>query len=167
MTKNILWALLFIIAAGLLQSTFLSYIAPFNTVPDLALGILVFAAYVNGTMSGQVTGFFSGFLLDFLSASPLGYNSLVRTLIGALAGLMKGTFYLDRVFLPISLCAGATIIKIVCCNLLHLIFSDTIPAYDIMLPGVWVELGLNAFTAPFLFAILRAFKNLLINERKP
>ncbi|MCL2479042.1 MAG: rod shape-determining protein MreD [Treponema sp.] len=166
MIKKIVWASVFILAAGIIQSTLLSRIALFNAVPDLTLGILVYIAYVNGTMTGQITGFFSGFLLDFLSAAPLGYNAFVRTLIGALTGLMKGTFFLDIFFLPMSLCAGATLIKAVCRNLLGLLFAGALPSYNFFLPTFWVELGLNIVTAPLLFFILKLFKKTLTGERK-
>jgi len=166
MIKRVIWATVLILAAGILQSTLLSRVAIFNAVPDLTLGILVYIAYVNGTMTGQVTGFFSGIMLDFLSAAPLGCNALVRTIIGALTGLMKGTFFLDVFFLPMTLCAGATIFKALSRNLLHLLFAGSIPAYDFFLPAFWVELGLNVITAPLLFFILKLMKNLLTDNRK-
>jgi len=166
MIKKVIWALVFTLAAGLLQSTLLVRVAVFHAVPDITLGILVYTAYINGTMTGQTIGFFSGFMLDFLSSAPLGYNALVRTLIGALTGLMKGTFFLDVFFLPMSLCAGATIFKALCGNLLHLVFPGSIPAYDFFLPMFWVELGFNIILAPLLFLLLKLFKNLLTEERK-
>ena len=166
MIKRVIWASVFILIAGILQSTLLSRVALFNAVPDLTLGILVYIAYVNGTMTGQLTGFFSGFMLDFISAAPLGYNALVRTVIGVLTGLMKGTFFLDIFFLPMSLCAGATVLKAVSRNLLNLLFAGTVPAYNFTLPAFWVELGLNIVTAPLLFFILKLFRTLLTEERK-
>jgi rod shape-determining protein MreD len=166
MAKKVIWALAFILIAGVLQSTLLRQFSFFYAIPDLTLGILVFTAYVNGTMCGQVTGFFSGFMLDFISAAPLGYNALTRTLIGAVAGFMKGTFFLDVLFLPMSLCAGATIIKALIRNLLHLILAGAVPAYDFTLPGFWVELGLNIVTAPLIFAFLNLFKSLLVDEKE-
>ena len=158
--------MVFILIAGLLQSTLLSRFSFFYAVPDLTLGILVYTAYVNGTMCGQVTGFFSGLLLDFFSAAPLGYNALTRTLIGALAGLIKGKFFLDLIFLPMSLCAGATVIKALGRNLLHLLLSGAVPAYDFTLPGFWVELGLNVVTAPLLFALLKFIWSLLAGKKE-
>jgi rod shape-determining protein MreD len=128
MAKNVLWATIFALIAGILQSTLLSHLAVYHAVPDLALGILVFSAYVNGSMTGQLTGFASGLLLDFLSAAPLGLNAFVRTLIGAAAGLMNGTFFLDAVFLPMALCAGATLIKAAVVFVLLLLCSGAVPA---------------------------------------
>jgi len=163
MVKRIIWAAVFILIASLLQSTIFSRLLIYiYAVPDIALGILVFSAYVNGTMTGQLTGFASGFMMDFLSASPLGLNALVRTLVGALTGLMKGTFFLDILFLPMALCAGATILKAMIYLALHLIFPEVVPTYSLFGLTFWVELGLNTFIAPFLFGFLKLFEPLLV-----
>lgn len=161
MIKNLVWASVFALIASLLQSTVLSHISIYRAVPDLALGVIVFSAYVNGSMTGQLSGFFSGIFSDFLSAAPLGLNSLIRVLIGALTGLLKGSFFQDFLFLPMALCAAATLLKAIIVLLLHLVFSDSVPAYSFTSPTLWVELALNAVTAPFLFALLKRFKGLL------
>ena len=167
MVKKIIWALVFILAAALLQSTILSRLVLYiHAAPDLSLGILIFTAYVNGTMTGQLTGFFSGFMLDFLSAAPLGLNALIRTLIGALAGLIKGTFFLDIFFLPMALCAGATVVKALIYLLLHLLFVKTVPSYTFFNLTFWIELGMNTLLAPFLFGFLKLFESLLSGQRE-
>lgn len=167
MTKKVIWGVLFILIAALLQSVILSRLTlRIYAMPDIALGILVFIAYLNGTMTGQLTGFFSGVLIDFLSAAPLGLNALVRTLVGALAGMLKGTFYLDVIFLPMILCAVATIFKALTFLLLHTIFGDSVPSYTLFGLTFWVELGLNTIIAPFLFAFLRLFKSILVGQRE-
>jgi rod shape-determining protein MreD len=166
MTKPVIWGTVFALIAGILQSTLFSRLAIYHAVPDIALGILVFSAYINGAMTGQLTGFFSGLLLDFLSAAPLGLNAFIRTLIGAVGGRMNGTFFLDGIFLPMALCAGATAAKAVLYFILNLLFSGAVPAYSLTGPTLWVELLLNTFIAPFLFGFLKLFKTLLIGRRK-
>jgi rod shape-determining protein MreD len=165
MAKRIVWAVVFIIIAALLESTILRRLAVFHADPDLALGILVYSAYVNGTMTGQLLGFSSGFFLDFLSAAPLGLNALVRTLIGALAGLMKGTFFLGRIFLPMILCAGATLVKALSFFLLHNLLAGAIPSYSFFSPLLWAELALNTLSAPILFGFLKLFESQLAGRR--
>jgi rod shape-determining protein MreD len=163
MAKNVVWGMLFILVATLLQSTVFSRLAIYTrVVPDIALIILVFVAYTNGTMTGQLTGFFSGFLMDFLSAAPLGFHAFVRTLIGALSGFIKGTFFIDFFFLPMALVAGATAFKMVLYFLLHLILAGAIPFYNVFGLYFWLEMGLNTFFAPFLFAFLKLFSPLLV-----
>jgi len=165
--KKTVWGLVFILAAALLQSTVFSRLEVYiHAGPDIALCILVFIAYVNGTMSGQLTGFFSGFILDFLSAAPLGFNAFVRTLVGALAGLLKGTFFLDFFFLPMALCAGASVFKALIYFFLHLLLSGAVPAYNLLAPAFWVELGMNTLIAPFLFAFLKLFSSILVGQKE-
>jgi rod shape-determining protein MreD len=165
MTKNIVWALVFALCADILQSTLLSRLALYHAVPDLALGVIVYSAYVNGAMTGQLSGFFSGILRDFLSAAPLGLNALIRIMVGALTGMMKGTFFLDILFLPMALCAAATILKALILFLLHLLFAGAVPAYPLGAPTFWVELGLNTLSSPFLFGFLKRFQSLLTGRR--
>jgi rod shape-determining protein MreD len=166
MIKNVIWASVFALIASVLQSTVLSHIAVFRAVPDLALGIVVYSAYVNGSMTGQLSGFFSGFFSDLLSVAPLGLNSLIRTLVGVLTGLLKGAFFLDFLLLPMALCAAATLLKAVIVLLLHLLFPGVIPAYPLAAPTLWIELALNTVTAPFLFALLKRFSGLLTERDK-
>jgi len=167
MIKKVVWGVIFILTAALLQSTVFSRLAVhIHAVPDIALVILVFIAYVNGTMTGQLTGFFSGLLVDLLSSSPIGLNALVRTFIGALAGFIKGTFFLDIFLLPMVLCAGATVLKVLIYYLLHFFLPAAVPAYNFFGLTLWVELGLNTLLGPFLFAFLKLFESLLAEQRE-
>lgn len=167
MVKKVAIGLGIILAAALLQSTVLSRLSMYIfAAPDLALCVLVFSAYINGAMTGQLTGFFSGLLLDFFSSSPLGLNAFVRTLIGALAGFLKDTFYLDIVFLPMALCAGATLFKAFMFFLLNLLFPDAVPSYDFAGLTLWVELAMNTVLAPFLFALLKLIKPLVSRQKE-
>ncbi|GMO27151.1 MAG: rod shape-determining protein MreD [Termitinemataceae bacterium] len=162
MTKNIIWASIFILVAGILQSTLLRPLGIyFYAIPDLTLSILVYTAYINGSMTGQLTGFFSGILLDFLSAAPLGLNIFIRTIIGAANGVIKGRFFLDLIFLPMILCAAASLLKAALFFALHFLFAGAVPAYSLSSPVLWVELLFNTVTAPFLFAFLKMFDSLL------
>lgn len=147
--------------AALIQSTILSKLSILNAVPDLALGVLVYTAYVNGVMTGQTLGFASGLLLDFISAAPLGFNAFTRTVIGALTGLLKGTFFLDVAVLPMALCASATLVKALVVWIASVLFAGAVPHYPLSSPLLWTELAYNTITAPALFALLNLFKSVL------
>ena len=164
MVKNVIWAVVFIFVAAILQSTLLSHIALYRAVPDLALVILVYTAYVNGLMTGQLSGFFGGLTLDLISAAPIGLNALVRTLIGALTGFVRGRVILDFFFVPMILCAAATLLKAVILFLLSLVFQGEVPAYSLAAPTLWAELALNTLSAPIVFAFLRRFNTLLVGK---
>jgi rod shape-determining protein MreD len=166
MARSIIWTVIFGFVAVILQSTLLSRLTLYGAVPDLALGIIVYSAYVNGTMTGQVSGFLYGIVQDLLSAAPLGLNAFVRTFIGALTGLMKGTFFLGAILLPMILCALATLVKAVMLLLLSLLFSGVVKSYSLTEPILWAELALNTLSAPLLFAFLKRFSLLLAERRK-
>ncbi|MCL2265679.1 MAG: rod shape-determining protein MreD [Treponema sp.] len=166
MTRSIIWTVVFCIVAAILQSTIIGKIAFFGVTPDLALCVLVFSAYVNGTMAGQVSGFFSGLFYDFLSAAPLGMNCLVRTIIGALTGIFKGQFFLDIFFLPVILCVLATIIKALIIFIISLFMGHTFPVFSLLETKFWIELGLNALSAPLLFLLLKNFKPIMIGRKQ-
>jgi len=165
MIKNIIWTVIFGLVAAVLQSTLLSHLAFYRAVPDIALGIIVYSAYVNGVMTGQLSGFCYGIVFDFISAAPFGLNAFVRTIIGALAGLMKGTFFLDILLLPMLLCASATLLKALLLFVLSLLMGGSVQSYPLAAPVLWAEMALNTVTAPFLFAFLKQFSSLLTGRR--
>jgi rod shape-determining protein MreD len=156
---------LFALCAAMLQSTILQKLSLYNAVPDLILLIIIWTSYHNGNMSGQVAGFFSGLVLDLLSSAPLGLNAFIYTTVGALAGLLRGTFMLDVLFFPLLLCAGATATKAVLVFVLHFLFTDTVPVYSFT-KTFFAELGLNSLLAPLIFSFLNRFKLLLKKETK-
>jgi rod shape-determining protein MreD len=158
MIKPVVWTVTFCILAGIFQSTLLARIAVYKAVPDLALCIVVYSAYVNGIMTGQVSGFISGLMLDLLSAAPMGLNCIIRLLIGAFAGLFKGAFFLDAFFLPVVFCAIATLFKAAILFLLRLILGSVIPVYSFVTPLFWAELCLNSLIAPLVFGLLKRIK---------
>ena len=164
MIKTTISSVILCTVAVVLQSTLLPNFALYQAIPDLVLCIVVFVAYVNGSMTGQISGFFSGLLLDFMSSSPLGLNCLVRTIIGALAGIKKGAFFLDIFLLPVILCGLATLVKAAVFFILFLIFPGFVKTYHLTEPVLWVELGMNCLSAPILFFILKRIK-LLRMER--
>jgi rod shape-determining protein MreD len=166
MIKNVLWTTLFALVAAILQSTLFMRFAVYQAGPDIALVILIFSAYYNGSMTGQLSGFLSGILLDFLSAAPLGLNALIRTIIGAVSGLVKGFLILDAVFLPMLLCAIGTLFKALLLLVLHILFSEDVHIYPFMEPTLLVELTFNTLLAPFLFALLNRFKSLIVKGEK-
>jgi rod shape-determining protein MreD len=164
MIKKIIWTVIFGLVAVILESTLLSYFTLYGAVPDLALGIVVYSASVNGIMVGQLSGFFCGLGQDFLSAAPIGLNALIRTLLGALVGLLKGNLLLDVFLIPMILCALATLLKALMLFLLHLLFGEGVHAYPLTAPVLWAEMALNTIIAPFLFAFLKRFKTLLAGK---
>ncbi len=166
MIRTILCSTILLILCSLVQSTWFGAIAILGVVPDLALVVLVWVSYQNGLVEGPTAGFLSGFAEDFISASPLGFHALIKTAVASLAGILHGSFYIDRFFLPIVLGMGATLIKAILTALLSLLFGPSVHAYNFLDRMLWIEVGYNGVISPLVFLILSPLGKLLITETK-
>lgn len=147
-----------LVSSVILQSTVMQNFAIKGVIPDISLILLVFFSYQQGSMVGQINGFISGMVQDFLSIAPLGLNAVVRTTVGFLYGLLKGKVFVDPIFLPVVLIILATILKFLCVSLFSAIFIAEETVKAIFGGALWIELGLNAVLAPFLFGLLKMFR---------
>lgn len=89
-----------VLLAVLLQVTFFSRVALFHVSPDVLPAVIVSLGLLGGSMTGAVTGFSAGILLDCLLIAPLGGGSLVLLSCGYLAGLFRERFEVTSPFLP-------------------------------------------------------------------
>ena len=150
---------LIIIFAVILQSTLLNRIAVWGVTPDIALILIVFFSNRFGSTRGEISGFASGLIEDFISLSPLGFHAFIKTLSGFLFGLTRGNIFLDPVFMPLILTAGATLLKHLTAGLLGAVFVAPDLLEPVFTAKLGIEIGLNAVISPFLFGILKLFKN--------
>jgi rod shape-determining protein MreD len=110
LTPKMLARLVAIVLAGvLLQLSFFSQVAIFHTSPDVLPALVVALGLLGGTMTGAVSGFSVGLLLDCLLVAPLGGGSLVLLATGYLAGLFRERFEIHSPLVPPLLCMGLTI----------------------------------------------------------
>lgn len=92
----------------LLQLTFFSQVELFHVSPDVLPALVVCLGLLGGTMTGAVSGFAIGFLLDCLLIQPLGGASLVLIAVGYAAGMFRERFEIhSRLVVPL-LCALLT-----------------------------------------------------------
>lgn len=93
----------------ILQLSFFSQVALFHVSPDVLPALVACFGLLGGTMSGAVTGFSVGLLLDCLLIAPLGGGSLVLLATGYLAGAYRERFGLPRRLAAPLLCAALTL----------------------------------------------------------
>jgi rod shape-determining protein MreD len=110
LTTNILVRLVAVIVLGvILQLSFFSQVAVFHTSPDVLPALVVCLGLLGGTMTGAVTGFSVGLLLDCLLILPLGGGSLVLLATGYLAGLFRERFVIHSSLVAPLLCMVLTL----------------------------------------------------------
>lgn len=92
----------------LLQLTFFSQVELFHVSPDVLPALVVCFGLLGGTMTGAVSGFAIGFLLDCLLIQPIGGASLVLIAVGYAAGAFRERFEIhSRLVVPL-MCAILT-----------------------------------------------------------
>jgi rod shape-determining protein MreD len=110
LTANILVRLVVVVVLGvILQLSFFSQVALFHTSPDVLPALVVCLGLLGGTMTGAVTGFSVGLLLDCLLILPLGGGSLVLLATGYLAGLFRERFVIHSSLVAPLLCMVLTL----------------------------------------------------------
>jgi rod shape-determining protein MreD len=98
-----------VLLAVILQLSFFSRVALFHTSPDVLPAVVVSLGLLGGTMTGAVSGFAVGFLLDCLLVQPLGGGSLVLLTTGYLAGMFRERFEIHSPLVPPLLCMVLTL----------------------------------------------------------
>jgi rod shape-determining protein MreD len=165
MIRSILFSTILLVACTFAQSTWFGSIALFGVVPDLNLLVLIWVSYKNGPVEGPVSGFLSGLVEDFLSASPLGFHAFVKTAVAAATALLHGSFFIDKLLLPLLLGVAGTIAKAIAAGALYLLFGSSIHAYSFVGRVLWIEAAYNGVLAPIVFLLLTPLSRFLVTER--
>jgi rod shape-determining protein MreD len=164
MIRTVVLSTLLLIVSSFIQSTWLGSIAVFGVIPDIGIVILVWIAYKNGPIEGPVSGFMAGLAEDCLSAAPLGFHAFIKTFVATFASLLHGSFYIDRILLPLAMGIVATLVKALGAGLLFLLFGTKIQTYGFLDKALWIEAAYNGLIAPLVFLLLGALKKLLVTE---
>jgi rod shape-determining protein MreD len=98
-----------VIVGVLLQLSFFSRVALFHTSPDVLPALVVSLGLLGGSMTGAVSGFSIGLLVDCLLVEALGATSLVLLSTGYLAGLFRERFEIHSALVPPLACMGLTL----------------------------------------------------------
>ena len=96
-------------AGVLLQLSFFSRVELFHVSPDVLPALVVSLGLLGGSMTGAVSGFSIGLLVDCLLVEALGATSLVLLSTGYLAGLFRERFEIHSPLVPPLLCMGLTV----------------------------------------------------------
>lgn len=143
LTPKILARLVAIVLLGVIvQLSFFSQVTIFRVSPDLLPALVVSLGLLGGTMTGAVSGFSVGFLLNCLLVQPLGGGSLVLLSTGYLAGLFRERVELHSPLAPPLLCMALTIFAELGFGAVELMLGadatvSSLAARDILLKSVY------------------------------
>lgn len=168
MVKSLLISTLFLFAATIIESSILSNISFLLVVPDLVLICCIYFSLLNGKLYGEVSGFISGLFLDFITGVPMGFNCIIRTIIGYITGLFSNTIIISGLVIPMASVGIATLTKKLLIFLISLFFPKlSLNVYSIISYEFLFEFCANIILAPVVFKFLSFFKpQLSIHDTK-
>jgi len=155
--KNSITGVILIFLTILLQTTILAKFTFKGIKPDYVLIIIILLSNYRGSIKGQLLGFTSGLVEDFLSLSPMGFNSLINSVIGYLAGITSGKIFLDPILVPVVFVFIGTLLK---SFLSFIIFSFFLleKADSVYTGSFLIEIGMNIILTPFIYLLLKLFR---------
>ena len=146
MTDNALVAGLIFVAA-LLQVTLVATIDVAGGTADLLLLTLLPIAFLRGSITGAVAGFFGGLLVDVMTLDTLGVTALLYAVAGYWAGRYGETTGRDRMHAPVVALLVATIGIGYGGYALHYLLGEEVSArlalFDFLLPSLVLNLALG------------------------
>lgn len=149
--------MILLLGATVMQNTVLTTFHISEVRPDITLLLLVFFAHQLGAMEGKLIGFAAGVVMDLLGMAPLGFHSLIYTVLGHLFGLTRGKMYVDSITMPVIFAVAASVITAVTSLMITVVFLPE-RVGSVLSMSFLIQIGMHAVLAPFLFGILRLVK---------
>lgn len=165
MNRKVLVYLLTLFVSVLLQSTLLEYVAVYGVIPDVILIIILFISLKEGSKWGEIFGFFTGMLIDFLSLSPLGFFALIYCTIGFIMGLTNRNVSTDSLLTQIVFLIMALLIKFALSIFLIMLFSIETTSLSFISRNLPLEIAYSTIIVPFFFAITNRITQLGRSKR--
>ena len=162
MLKSFLVSVLILLCFVVFETAILSNMLFLPAIPDFLLIISLYLSVHNGKIFGVSAGFASGLFLDFLTVSPFGLHSLLRTIIGYVSGIFNKTLNIQGVFLPLLIGFFATLFKAVLIFIISVFFPDSVVPYSLYSVTFLFELAANAVLTPLVFKFLDVFSNVIL-----
>lgn len=167
-TPKILARLVAIAILGvLLQLSFFSRVELFHTSPDVLPALVVCLGLLGGSMTGAVSGFSIGLLIDCLLVEALGVTSLVLLSVGYLAGLFRERFDIHSSLVPALLCMGLTLFAELGFGAIQLMLGVDAPLSTLLIRDILLK-SIYAFFLgwPIYLGMRRLLRPALVEEPK-
>ncbi len=167
-TPKILARLIAIAIVGvLLQLSFFSRVELFHVSPDMLPALVVCLGLLGGSMTGAVSGFSIGLLVDCLLVEALGVTSLVLLSVGYLAGLFRERFEIHSSLVPALLCMGLTLFAELGFGAIQLMLGVDAPLSSLLVRDILLK-SIYAFFLgwPIYLGVRRLLRPALVEDSK-
>lgn len=101
--RNVILIVLTVLAAFVIQSSVLPYLAIGSIKPNLMLIVVASYAFLLGDRPGILVGVLCGFVQDIFFGPVIGFSSMVYAVIGYLCGKFKNLLYVEDLSFPLMM----------------------------------------------------------------
>ncbi|HEY1285646.1 MAG TPA: rod shape-determining protein MreD [Solirubrobacterales bacterium] len=156
-----------VIVAVLLQLSFFSRVELVHVSPDILPAVVISLGLLGGSMTGAVSGFTIGFLVDSLLVEALGASSLVLLAVGYLAGLFRERFDIHSALVPPLLCMVLTLVAELGFGAVQLMLGVDAPVSVLVIRDMLLKSVYAFFLGwPIYFGLRRALRPALVEESR-
>lgn len=153
------------ILAVLLQLTFFSRVTFLHTSPDILPALVVSLGLLGGSMTGAVSGFSIGLLVDCLLVEALGGTSLVLLSVGYLAGTFRERVHVHSALAPPLLCMGLTLFAELGFALIQVLLGMDAPVSGLVVRDMLLKSVFAFFLGwPIYIGLRRLLRPALVEE---
>jgi rod shape-determining protein MreD len=145
---------LIVFVVTILQVSAFSAVSIGGGGPDVLLVTLVSIALLRGAVTGAITGFAAGLIVDVTTLETLGLTSLVLTLAGYWAGRYGETTGRSRVHAPLVATVAATVLIAFGGYGLHSMLGEPVSARAVLV-ALPATVLCNALLAYPVFGLIR------------
>ncbi len=154
------------IAALLVQTNILPYVAIGRATPDLLLIICVYLGLHQHSVGGAVSAFVLGYLQDAFSGSVVGLNAAGMCLVFIMVYFTSRRLWVDNAISKVVVVFLASVLKTVAVLTLVAVFMSAEGLWRAIFSYWFTEALLAALLSPAVFAILAHTQHLAVVEEE-
>lgn len=157
MWKNVLWVVV-VIAAALVQTTWLDAIKLQGVLPDLPLLLIVYFAIADGEERAMFTGVLAGTYQDVAGNAVLGHHIVCNVVVGYIAGRVATRLITDHPAVKVGLVLCASLIHGLLYTGILYVQNPDVSAIDTLATSVIPGAFYTALLTPVVFfGLARSF----------
>ena len=158
-TKLIVRIALLSLVAVLVQETVISKISIFGVDADITPLVVMSIGLLCGSMTGAVTGFFIGLMVDTVLVQTLGVTSLLYITIGYWTGRLRELRDPAHGLIPVACGAAATAVTGIGMTVIQFLLGVDAPVSLLLAQQIFLTILVNTLIALPVYAVVRRIIN--------
>jgi rod shape-determining protein MreD len=154
-TKLIIRIALLSLLAVLVQETVISKISIFGVDADITPLVVMSIGLLCGSMTGAVTGFFIGLMVDTVLVQTLGVTSLLYITIGYWAGRLRELRDPAHGLIPVACGAAATAVTGIGMTVIQFLLGVDAPVSLLLAQQIFLTILVNTLISLPVYVIVR------------